>query len=126
MAAAGEVLPVLLLGAMPLLAARYPEFFSPHGSARGLVLALNDIIHPEVRKLYPGAEVPDFDFSEAENGDLVIGYRSERRLCALAEGFIQGAANHYGERVTMTQPRCMHRGDDKCLIQCSFGGTSGG
>jgi hypothetical protein len=120
-----DVVRTLGEGAIPLLASRYPQFFDPHGSARPFLLTLNDIIHPEVRKLYPGAEVPDFDFSEAENGDLVIGYRSERRLCALAEGFIQGAATHYGERVATTQPRCMHRGDDKCLIQCSFRVSSG-
>ena len=121
-----DVVRALGEGAIPLLATRYPQFFEPHQSARPFLLTLNDIIHPEVRKLYPGAEVPDFDFDEADNGDLVIGFRSERRLCALAEGFILGAANHYGETVTMTQPRCMHRGDDKCLIQCSFGGAGAG
>jgi len=122
---ADDVVRSLGEGAIPLLATRYPQFFEPYGSARPFLLTLNDIIHPEVRKLYPGADVPDFDFAEAENGDLVIGYRSERKLCALAEGFILGAANHYRESVRLTQPRCMNRGDEKCLIQCSFGDSGG-
>jgi hypothetical protein len=111
-------------GAIPLLAERYPQFFEPHASTRSFLLTLNDIIHPEVRKLYPGAVVPDFDFAVSEDGYLLLGYRSERQLCALAEGFILGAARHYGEAVTLTQVRCMHRGDDKCLIQCAFGDRS--
>lgn len=47
--------------AMPLFAERYPTLFEEHRSALPFVLTLNDIIHPEVRKLYPGAIVPVFD-----------------------------------------------------------------
>jgi heme-NO-binding protein len=107
-------------GAIPLLVDRYPAFFEDFTSAQGFLLTLNDIIHPEVRKLYPGAEVPDFDFATPEEGVLVIGYRSRRQLCALAEGFIIGAARHYGEQVDVSQPRCLLRGDDQCLIRCAF------
>jgi hypothetical protein len=111
--------------AIPLLAQRYPVFFEGHDSTRSLLHALNNIIHPEVRKLYPGAEVPIFDLDPIPGLDLpdqtvIIGYRSGRRLCALAEGFIQGAADHFGEQVTVEQPRCMLRGDDRCALVCTF------
>jgi predicted hydrocarbon binding protein len=43
-----------------------------------------------------------------------------RRLCALAEGFIEGGAAHYGEEVALRQSSCMHSGDDKCAIEMSF------
>lgn len=122
---AEDVLRQLGDGAIPLLAGRYPDFFRAHASTRSFLLTLNDIIHPEVRKLYPGAVVPDFDFETADDGALLIGYRSERRLCNLAEGFIAGATHHYGEAVEVSQPQCMLRGDQKCLIRCSFGGTDG-
>src|SRR5687768_2582444 len=46
------------VNALPLLAQRFPQFFKPHTSTRSFVLTLNSIIHPEVRKLYPGADVP--------------------------------------------------------------------
>jgi hypothetical protein len=46
--------------ALHRLADRYPELFEPHTSTREFALTLNDVIHPEVRKLYPGAEVPIF------------------------------------------------------------------
>ncbi len=102
---------------MPLLSAKYPQFFSPHASTRPFLLTLNEIIHPEVRKLYPGADVPEFDFDTSDERVLVMGYRSPRKLCAFAEGLIQGAAAHYGEQVEIEQPRCMLRGDAKCQLR---------
>lgn len=111
---------------VPLLAERYPVFFDGHASTRSFLLTLNDIIHPEVRRLYPGADVPVFDFNpvpglEVGEDGLTVGYRSPRRLCALAEGFIQGAAEHFGEHVTIEQPECMSRGDERCALVCTFG-----
>jgi hypothetical protein len=105
--------------AFPLFAARYPQLFEPHDSTRSFVLTLNDIIHPEVRKLYPGADVPEFDFA-ARDGLLVMGYRSPRKLCSFAEGLLLGAADHYGERLTIEQPSCMKRGDDQCTLEIEF------
>jgi hypothetical protein len=111
--------------AIPLLVQRYPVFFEGHASTRSLLHALNDIIHPEVRKLYPGADVPIFDLEPVagwEPGDRVVtlGYRSARRLCALAEGFVEGAADHFGERVAIVQPSCLLRGDERCALVCTF------
>jgi hypothetical protein len=107
-------------GAMPLLAKRYPHFFDPHKDTLSFVLTLNDIIHPEVRKLYPGAQVPTFSYDQHGPNSLTMGYRSERRLCLLAEGFLTGAARHYGQQVMVTQSTCMLRGDDTCLLDCEF------
>lgn len=107
-------------GAIPLLATRYPHFFTPHKDARSFVLTLNEIIHPEVRKLYPGADVPHFSYDVQEGDAVNLRYFSARRLCALAEGFIAGAARHYGQRVRIEQPACMLRGDESCLLRCEF------
>ena len=70
-------------GAIPLLAQRYPHFFTPHPDARSFVLTLNDIIHPEVRKLYPGADVPNFSYQVHGDDALTLTYESGRRLCAV-------------------------------------------
>jgi hypothetical protein len=105
--------------ALPLFAAHYPKLFEPHDSTRSLVLTLNEIIHPEVRKLYPGADVPEFDF-EVRGGQLVMGYRSPRKLCSFAEGLLLGAADHFHERLTIEQPSCMKHGDDRCLLELAF------
>ena len=105
--------------ALPLFFERYPQLFEPHNSTRSFVLTLNDIIHPEVRKLYPGADVPEFDF-EIRDGALVMGYRSARKMCSFAEGLLLGAADHYGDHLTIVQPLCMKRGDDRCVLELTF------
>jgi hypothetical protein len=106
--------------ALPLMADAYPAFFAPHHSARSFVLTLNDIIHPEVRKIYPGADVPEFDFDTTSPDVLVMGYHSHRRMCALARGLIEGAAAHFGEEAVIEEPECMHRGDPKCVFRITF------
>ena len=110
--------------AIPLLAEKYPVFFAGSKSARPFLLTLNEIIHPEVRKLYPGAVVPMFDFDASRPDSLLVGYRSERKLCALAQGFVEGAGDHYGEELAFEQLQCMHRGDEKCVFQIGFPSSS--
>jgi predicted hydrocarbon binding protein len=100
--------------AMPLLAKHYPDFFDAHSSARPFVLGVNTIIHAEVRKLYAGADCPHFRIREDAEGVLSMGYASARRLCALAQGFVEGAAAHYGEAVDFQHARCVEHGDGHC------------
>lgn len=112
--------------AMILMAERYPEFFERSTSTRAFLFTLNDIIHPEVRKLYPGAAVPTFDFEAVGTEVLRMGYQSARQLCALAEGFIEGAADWYEEEAHVHQSECVRRGDARCVFDVHFpvaGGT---
>ncbi|MBB5059910.1 hypothetical protein HDF16_004644 [Granulicella aggregans] len=106
--------------AIPRLYSRYPGFFASQPSTRSFLLSVNSIIHPEVRKVYPGAQVPTFEFSDDPGGGLLMGYRSPRRLCALAQGFTEGAATHYGETVQFEHRECMHKGDERCLCHILF------
>lgn len=112
--------------AMPCLAARYPGFLSDHDGLRSFLLSLNDVPQGEVRKVYPGADVPLFDFHSvlgaADNTTmpLLVRYQSTEELCWLAEGFIQGAATHYRQSVLIRQLQCVHKGDDDCTLQCSI------
>ena len=102
--------------AIPLLAKRYPVFFNGHRTAQSFILSVNDIIHPEVRKLYAGAHCPIFRFEQKADGMLLLTYDSPRKLCALAHGFIEGAGDHYGEAMNVEHLTCMHNGDSKCLL----------
>ena len=99
------------------LAARYPEFFEPHDNVRSFLMTLNGIIHPEVRKLYPGAITPEFDVHTDEPDVIELVYRSARGRCDLAEGLILGTAEHYGQTIELTQPLCAHRGDEHCVLR---------
>ena len=112
----GDVLRWFGREAMPLLAGHYPDFFTPHHAALPFIISVNDIIHPEVRKLYTGAVCPHFQFSTAPDGALLIGYNSPRKLCALAHGFIEGVGDYYSQTMTVEHPSCMHRGDSNCVL----------
>jgi hypothetical protein len=116
----GEALQWFARYTMPMLAGQYPHLFAGHTTTRTFVLTLNDIIHPEVRRLYPGVDVPVFDFDSSSADVLTLGYRSPRKLCALAHGFIEGAADHFGESVEVEQSECMHRGDARCVFHLRF------
>jgi Haem-NO-binding len=106
---------------IPLLAERYPLIFAPHSSAESFLLALNEILHPGGPPADVEAGPLDLEvMATGPGGGLVLGYRSARRLCALAEGFVTGAADHYGERVTIDQPRCMLHGEERCALVCIF------
>lgn len=122
---APEVERWLGIRAMGPLAARYPEFFTAHRDTLSFVLTLNDIIHAEVRKLYPGADVPTFEFATGAGNRVALTYRSARRMCQFAEGLVEGAAAHFKERVLISQPSCMRRGDETCVIECVFTAAGG-
>lgn len=95
----------------------HAHLFDPHDSTVSFARTLNDVIHPEVRKLYPEAPVPTFDIDEDPGqGDLLLGYQSPRGLCSFAEGLLDGTADRYNETVHIEQPTCVHEGADHCEI----------
>ena len=102
--------------AFPMLAGRVNEQMQSYSTMRSFVLSLNEIIHPEVRKLYPGATPPNFVFDASSDDRLILDYDSRRGLCAFAEGLLSGAGEYFGEDVRIDQPLCMHRGDDVCRL----------
>jgi len=112
----GEVLRWFGQRAMPGWAKRWPEFFTAHQTTLPFLLSLNDLIHPEVRKLYAGAYCPFFAFTSPSDGSLTLGYQSQRKLCDLAHGFILGACDYYGESLVVQHRECMHNGAERCLI----------
>ncbi len=107
--------------ATPLLKARYEEFFALHADTRSFLGSLNEVIHPEVRKLYDGAEPPHFEFFDAEDGTLVMEYHSHRALCALAEGLIMGAGDIFGQDLDVRQTQCKLNGYPHCTLVVSLG-----
>lgn len=88
---------------------KYPEFFASQPCLFDLLESVDRHIHVEVHKLYPDAELPLFQTSARDTTSLCLDYTSCRPLAALAEGMIRGAADHYGETVTIQR---MQVGDD--------------
>lgn len=74
----------------------YPDFFKAESNAFDFLKSIDTHIHVEVLKLYPDATLPKFDTHELEDGSLVMTYRSERKMGALAEGLIEKSIAYYG------------------------------
>ena len=103
-----------------ILIAKYPDMAVGHQSARSFVLALNEVIHPEVRKLYPGSDVPTFEYRASDEAVLEIEYVSNRQLCYFAEGLIMGCADHFDEIIELSQPVCQHHGARSCVLRLQW------
>jgi hypothetical protein len=107
---------------LPSFVKSHPVFFAGKPTLRDFLLTVDRVIHVEVRKLYPDAGLPTFSYNDAE-GDrskLVMIYKSPRKLCALSEGLIDGAANYFGEEYRLEHSVCMHKGADHCELKMEF------
>ncbi|MBX2861625.1 MAG: heme NO-binding domain-containing protein [Vampirovibrio sp.] len=107
-----------MLGKLALL---YPGFFSSASTAKEFVRSVDNVIHVEVKKLYPQAELPSITYEDPGPDALVMIYQSPRKLCYLAEGLIDGTAKYYGTEIQQQQTRCVHNGDDHCRFELQFG-----
>lgn len=105
---------------VPAFVQHHPDLYAPHTDTRSFLMTLNTVIHPEVRKLYPSADTPDFEFDASDPEVLYMTYRSTRKLCALAEGLIAGSAAHYGQQAHIDHETCMHEGAETCRLALRF------
>lgn len=98
----------------PELLVTYGRFIYPklHAQLKGMGLefggsfelfsSLDNIIHPEVLKLYPDAELPNFNATKLNDHQLLLKYSSCRPFAHMAEGLILGAAEHFDENLSVT------------------------
>ncbi len=73
----------------------YPQFFESENNAFDFLKSIDSHIHVEVQKLYPDATLPKFETIEHEDGSLVMIYKSERKIAALAEGLMDKSFIYY-------------------------------
>ncbi len=93
----------------------YRPLIKPDWRTLDLLEHLNHL-HGAVKTNNPGAAPPALAIDRRDPGRVEIDYRSDRRWCAFGRGLIHGVATHYGERMTVTEPQCMHQGADSCHL----------
>ena len=64
-----------------------------------LLESVENYIHVEVRKLYPGAELPTFAYNRLNDQSLEVIYKSTRPFADLCEGLITECILHFGESI---------------------------
>jgi hypothetical protein len=75
----------------------YPEFICGSTNTIDLLRNVESVIHIEVQKLYPGAELPSFKFPPSGDEQFQIEYNSARPFAVLAEGLIDACIEHFGD-----------------------------
>ena len=77
----------------------YPSFFADVHDAFTFLSGIENIIHAEVLKLYPDAQLPRFIVEHHDATRLVLIYQSPRHFEDLAEGLMRGCVAHFGETI---------------------------
>ncbi|MFK7741318.1 MAG: heme NO-binding domain-containing protein [Planctomycetota bacterium] len=106
--------------AFPLLLRTVPNISHNIRTPKDLLERLDSLIHTEVRKLHPAADTPQISFLDTGPDSGTIRYVSERRLCPIARGLIDGLAHSYGKQVEQDETECMRNGADACEIHLRF------
>lgn len=100
----------------PDLIALYRHLIDPAWKTLDLVEHTEQAIHQAVRLRNPGAHPPRLRAVRTAADEVVVYYASARRMCAVAVGIVEGLATHFGEKVQVEQPECVHRGAQECKI----------
>lgn len=79
------------------LAKAQGELVRPMGNVMEVLANVQDVIHVEVKKLYPEAELPTLDYRQVSEQECELMYRSSRPFADVCEGLIRGAALHFDE-----------------------------
>jgi hypothetical protein len=102
------------------LVERGPVQIKEYPDTQTMLKELDSVVHSEVRRVHPDAYTPFFEYVEADSKTGELMYRSDRRLCVVAEGLLQGAADYYGQNVAMQHSECVHHGAEDCRWQLQF------
>lgn len=96
-------------------------------SGSDLLLTMREA-HAQMRRT-PDALTPplfDYEVTSFESSAFALLYRSQRHLCPVLWGAIEGAAERYGERVQIVETACMKQGAAVCRFELSFFRPSSG
>lgn len=72
----------------------YPQFFEGEFKVLNWLEGIEEVIHSEVRKLYPEACPPRFRCERRSVDELVMFYESDKPFSKLAEGLILGCIEY--------------------------------
>jgi len=91
----GEAVFTRLLQTLPAMTGIQQDTFN-------FIKKVEDHIHTEVKKLYPDATPPQFDFISETKTHMVMDYKSARCMSHVCLGLIKGCAKHFGQTVHVT------------------------
>ena len=75
----------------------HPGIFALYKDPIELLSSIENHIHVQVRKLYPGAELPTFKIIKKHEDELEILYFSERAMYMFAKALMEKTFEHYDQ-----------------------------
>lgn len=105
----------------PSLLGMYRTLVKPEWKTLDLLEFTEGTIHKVVRARNPGAKPAELKAVRVSATELHLTYGSQRKLCPVAKGIINGLGIHYGETITVEETQCMHKGADTCEMVVTVG-----
>lgn len=104
--------------AVPHLVDWRADVFEAHATVASLLRKAEETVQAEVRPFTDGPLRPMFDFHHDPKAPdaFAVGCHLPGGLCAAVEGILIGVAEHYGQTLRVTQPKCERKGFSSCLI----------
>ncbi|PRY77199.1 heme-NO-binding protein [Yoonia maritima] len=75
----------------------YPHFFTGKPDSFAILEAINGEIQVEVRKLYPDAELPEFEITKKSAKHFEMTYSSQRPIAEFCHGLIEACVKRFGQ-----------------------------
>lgn len=90
-------------------------------SGRDLLLMMRKA-HEQMRRTPESLTPPIFGYEalDSDPDGLILIYDSDRHLCPVLYGAIEGAAQRYGEKVQIVETTCMSQGASACRFDIRF------
>lgn len=102
---------------VPSLVETYGVHVDTNWSSLELIENVETYIHEALRQKDLGEYTPPGLGAERNGPDAVlVTYASDRQLCHVARGILDGIADYYDESWTVTEQTCMHDGASRCEI----------
>ena len=106
-----------------VLRRNHSNIIALYASPLDMLASVENHIHIEVRKLYPGAELPTFKIVKKEEKFIEMIYYSDRGLYMFAKGLIEKTFEHYGTDFSLKYELMKEDGTEvRFLITESNGG----
>jgi predicted hydrocarbon binding protein len=103
---------------VPTLVQTYGVHVEQDWTGLDLIANVETYIHEALRaKQLSEFTPPGLQTKRVDEDRVLVRYTSDRELCDLAKGLLQGVGDYYGENLAVSEHRCMHDGADSCDLE---------
>ena len=94
----------------------YPKPITVYDNTFDFIKHVEEVVHPEVKKLYPDSDLPTFELVEDGNTLMKIKYISSKPLMDFAKGLMHGCAKHYSENISISYESLPFNGKHEAIF----------